>query len=344
MRRYDIQAGPLHYTSTNPDGTTNMAALAVDLDISLAAQSAPMGGSMVRIWGVGATDMLMTPQLLGRQINVSAGMAQGLPLATVQAPHYGLLCAGEITQAYSNWIGTDQNLTLLFVPSPTNLPVTGGPDPGVPSAKIVFNCSKGTSLLQAAVQAMQNAFPGWTINTSSVSKGQSFMAQAALTHYSRSIEDFSHYFIRLTQSPQYGGTSYQGLSIFANNKTIAFVDGPGSDTIQIQGYDLIGQPTYTGPFTIQFKTVMRADIVPYGKNVTLPSTWINSAPSDSALFAPSPILAPGSNLQVNTARHVGSSRQPSGEAWISIFDCTVLTSQNYNANNNPGNADDEGGS
>ena len=103
--------------------------------------------------------MLMTPQLLGRQINVSAGMAQGLPLATVQAPHYGLLCAGEITQAYSNWIGTDQNLTLLFVPSPTNLPVTGGPDPGVPSAKIVFNCSKGDESIAGRRPGNAKCFP-----------------------------------------------------------------------------------------------------------------------------------------------------------------------------------------
>jgi hypothetical protein len=317
-----------------------MSALAVDMDISIAVKSAPVSGAMVRIWGVGIADMMAAQTLMNKPISVSAGMAKGLPLAN--PAQYGLLADGTIFQAYGNWIATDQNLTILFTPGPTSMPETGGPDPAIPSSKIVFNCPKGGNLLQSAVQALQNAFPGYTVSTAAVAKGQGFTSQAALQHYSRTLEDFSNYLVRLSQSPQFGGIAYQGITIFARRGTISLVDGPGSNNIAILGSDLIGQPTWIDPLTIQVKTVMRGDIVPWENTITLPNTWINASGGGSSLFFPTPIMAQGTNLQVIRARHVGSSRQPAGEAWISIFDVCQLGATNLNQDNGAGTQEDDG--
>ncbi len=338
MRRYQITAGGLVYDSA-PGGVVNMSALQVDLDIAVSAKSAPIGNAMVRIWGTGIADMMAAQTLMGKNCTVYGGMATGLPLAN--PAQYGMLASGTIVQAYGNWIATDQNLTIIFAAG-VNLPETGGPDPAIPSQKIVFNCMKGKNLLQAAVQALQNAFPSFSIDQSAVSKGQSFMAQADLQHYSRTIEDFAAYYVRLTQSPQYGGETYQGTTIFVNGTTIALVDGPGINNIEILGQDLIGQPTWIDPLTIQIKTIMRGDIVPFQNTVSLPNTWINASPGDQGIFFPTPVMAQGSNLQVVRARHVGSSRQPAGEAWISIFDVCQPGATNLNQGNNVGNQEDDG--
>src|SRR3974390_1161091 len=165
MRYYkiDIDDGGTVFTSLNGDGSTDPAALQVELDIPVAPYATPAGAGWVRVWGVPLQQIAQTKDLNNKSVKVYGGMAKGLPLANpAQA---GLLVQGTIYPAFGNWIGTDQTLDLI-IPPPFGTSGGQGAPPGGQVANIVHNWKQGTPLSSAIKSALQTAFPTYTVNVS----------------------------------------------------------------------------------------------------------------------------------------------------------------------------------
>jgi hypothetical protein len=102
---------------------------------------------------------------------------------------------------------------------------------------------------------------------------------------------------------------------------------------------LIGNVTWIGPNTVQFKCVMRADIH-FNDVVTLPQNAIVSYGANTQPEINQQTLFQGS-FTIQRIRHVGNYRQASADAWVTIFDATAPVAVNSGApgfvSSEPGN-------
>jgi hypothetical protein len=90
------------YSSFYPNSSrTNPAALNIEFDIPSYNMATPVGQAGLRIWGIGILDLKNAGQYFGKNIQIYAGMAQGLPLANPK--QYGLILEGTIIQVFGNW-------------------------------------------------------------------------------------------------------------------------------------------------------------------------------------------------------------------------------------------------
>lgn len=293
------------------NGQSLPGALNVEFDIPLADFATPNAEAFIRVWGVTIAEIGQANDLRGKNIAVYAGMQKGLPLAN--PTQNGLILQGFINKAFGNWVGTDMTLDLI---------VTAGSSPsGVGSQaqpkNIVHTWKKGTPLSGAISSTLSTAFPGFTAN---VNISPKLILTEDDTGYYQTPTQYAQYIRQLSQ--KIVGGSYQGVRILLKGKTFSVYDGTsqGSPT-QISFLDLVGQPTWIDPLTIQVKTIMRADIS-VGDYVTLPPTVTTTTsggaiPSGSSQRANSIFQG---TFQVGPVRHVGNFRQPTGDAWASIFD------------------------
>lgn len=308
------------------------SALQVELDIPLKAYATPMGGALVRIWGVSlaeiaqSTQLGPTPNADGtldyKNIAIYGGMQKGLPLANpAQA---GLLVEGSIIQAFGNWLGTDQSLDIILAP------VFGtNTDP----KNITFNWLTGTPLADAIRNTLKNAFPKYAEPNIQISPN------LVLNHdepgFYNTIEQFAAYVKQVSISIIGGG--YSGVDIFLSNNKFNVFDGTTSTTPkQIAFQDLIGQPTWIGGGpsgrspVMQFKTVMRGDIS-MGDYIKMPQAFVTNTAAVSTSLTNLRAAFQGSFF-VNEIRHVGNFRQPDGASWVTTFNASPLVQQ---ANQNP---------
>ena len=317
MRYYDIvitdpdNGGAVvkRYTSFL-NGQTLPSALDIEVDVFSFVYASPGGGSFVRVWGIPLSDISISQNLVGMDITVSAGMQKGLPLATpAQA---GVILQGRVYQMLGNWIGTDMTLDIFATPH------TGTVD--VP-ANIVFSCPKGTPLASAVFSTLRVAFPGFT---TSVTINENLTVPYDLNAYYRTLTEFAQW-LKQKSIDILGGT-YPGVDITVIQNRIAVYDNtaaPPTKTVSFN--DLIGQPTWIAPLTIQFKTVMRADIS-VSNLVTLPATLATATPQSLVGTQQRNKLSFSGQYLIQLVRHVGSFRQPTADAWVSIFEATPLLS------------------
>jgi hypothetical protein len=115
--------------------------------------------------------------------------------------------------------------------------------------------------------------------------------------------------------------NYPGVSIVPlPNGGFSVFDGTSTQPSakQINFQDLIGQPTWLEGQLISVKTVMRADFA-VGAPVQLPQTLIqNNAAVFSSLVNLTATFQGGFTVQ--SIRHVGNFRQPSADAWCTVFE------------------------
>ena len=321
-RYYDIQilnptTGALlkRYTSFT-NGKSDPGALKVEMDVMVAAVDEPFGTSYVRVWGIGLKDISQASNLNNANISVSAGMQKGLPLANPQQA--GPIVTGSVAQAFGNWQDTNMTLDLQIRVGSYN------PSPNPPN--LVFNWLKGQPLSTAILDTLQTAYPGSKVSISISPKLTNTETQVGFygsplttstPAANGALVQFGIALRRLTM-PILGG-SYPGVSIKRDGSTFSVYDGtvmPSTKALAFQ--DLIGQVSWNGPGTINFKTVMRSDIsvgdvvkLPQGEVVltTVQSySQYSTIPTFQGLF------------QIKTVRHVGNSRGPSGNDWVTVFD------------------------
>lgn len=293
------------------NGQTDPGALDVLIDVPVYNADAPTGQPYVRIWGIDIKDIGQARNLFNRGIKVYGGMQKGLPLAN--PAQSGLLASGSIIQSFGNWVGVEQTLDILIR--------AGGPTPqpnGLQkSPNLVTNWKAGTSIVDAIRTTLSTAYPasaGFTIN---VRVNHSLVLSHDVAAFHGDLYEFGNY-VRDISRDIVGGTTYPGIQIVRKDQTFTVYDNPGNSH-DIKFFDMIGQPTWVAPFTIQVMCVMRADIS-VGDQITLPKAAVKTTAASWQTYNNRSIQQ-GSFL-VSGVRHVGRYRQPQGEAWVTAIDAT----------------------
>ena len=170
MRYYKITirdpSGVLVQTASSVPGTnatyTSYAnnqslpgALQIELDIPIGTYAQPLGGALVKIWGISQKEISSATQWNPRNVNgelsafsveIEAGFQKGLPLANPK--QRGLILSGIIFQSFGNWLDTEMSIDLIIQP---NFGTTQSPK------NISFKWPALTKLEDAITASMTNA-------------------------------------------------------------------------------------------------------------------------------------------------------------------------------------------
>jgi hypothetical protein len=311
--------------NTNGSGTVNNpAALNIEFDMPVAPYAVPQGFQSIRLWGIGIQQVWQgarlnpnpTAGVLGASFSLTAGMRPGLPLATAAAGQARVIAQGTVYQAFGNWQGVNQTLDIVVQPADLS-----------PSGGISFQWLPGQTLSAALEAALGSAFPGYALNIqiASLVQSQSSVSRAAgypsLSDLAAMIQSQSQL---IGQAQTAGGDSYPGVSIVVVGKQINVFDGTQPQTpVSMAFQDLMGQPTWIGPNTVNWKTVLRGDIQ-VGRQVTfpagLPSAYGLTTQAAAVPGAPSRNRTSfQGNFTVTEVHHFGNFRQPDGDSWTTAF-------------------------
>jgi len=249
-------------------------------------------------------------------------MTEGLPLASLEVPHQGLLASGLILPAFGNWIGTEITLDL-------NLPGGGKEDTklGSPNrpVNLVHNWPANTPLSQTLKQTLQTAFPKMKLN---IQISDNLKLSYNDVGFYNSLAQYANYIQAISMSILGKQKGYNGIKTTVKNNAITMMDTTATtDTISIDYWDLIGQPTWVGANTIQVKTVLRGDIDTTNK-IKLPQTLMSIANPNQILGGGginniSNVSNANTLYQVIAVRHNGKFRQNDGYSWCTTIDASV---------------------
>jgi hypothetical protein len=193
---------------------------------------------------------------------------------------------------------------------------------------ISFDWKAGTPLAQACQVSLQDAFPDMVIDVSKISPN--LVLPNDQPGFYQSLKQIANYLGVVSKS--IGPTTatrrpYSGVNIYVSGNSIIAMDnsGPITNPKQIKFTDLIGQPAWRGLNTINFNVVMRGDLQ-IGDFISLPPTIITSQPQTGARLRQNSVFTGLCQIAGDQAciRHVGSSRQPQGQAWMTTVFATVL--------------------
>lgn len=316
MRYYDIQidGGKSYSSRGNPN------ALNVELDLSVQDADAFMSGTVV-VWGVALEDISSSNNLHNKGITISGGMQPGLPLATAQSAEAGQLMKGRIWQSFGNWVGTEMWLTMVLIPGPPekNPPPPNAPDP--PPKNLTLDWRKGKPLADALKQCISTGLPEWTPN---IKISDKLVAPQDNVGYYSNFKELNNYVRAVSHQIMKGDPKYAGVGICLQQGEVTVHDNTSPPSPkQISFIDLIGQPTWIAPTTIQIKTVMRGDLK-VSDRITLPPTRVVTTADAQSGVTGAPLTFAGT-FQVKTLRHVGNFRQPDGAAWCTVVEAYTAT-------------------
>ena len=317
-------------------GRTNPAALQIELDGGTSNQTDPdSNGAYLRIWGVGLEDLGNAKDFNFLNISVSAGMAKGLPLANPQQA--GVVISGTISQAFGNWIGTEQTLDFIITPGGSSGDAGGSSGGDSGAGNFPFNWPANTPITAAIAQTLSTGLPGieQSIHVSTV-----LVANYDVVGFYTSLKQFADFIDGLSVSLV--GKDYPGITIALNDNAVSVSDGTGISAgslamAQVDGtvtngasaaskliefQSLIGQPTWIGSGVISVKTVLRADIQ-VNDIVTLPPTIANATGAAFPAYSANPsqyaVNFGGGKFQVSQVHHFGNFRQPAADAWATTY-------------------------
>lgn len=290
--------GSLGITSLLPNGQTNPAALQIEFDIPVAPFHAPNGQAIVRIWGIGLQQIGTAFDLNGANIKVYGGMAKGLPLADPKQAN--MLVSGMILQAFGNWVALDQTIDLILSPSVGTIDAP---------MNFVLNWRAGTPLADALSATLKTALPNAvqkiTISPRLVLNHDQPGYYQTLSQLAGVIHDLSTAIVT--------DAEYPGVNITYDGVTVRVTDlsTPPTPTA-IEFKDLIGQPTWIEPNTIQAKLVMRGDLA-LNDIVTLPQGIITTTSAAQTRFQDKTTFS--GNYYISEIHHYGNFRQADAASW-----------------------------
>lgn len=312
-------AGPTFTSFAN--GVNIPGALQLEFDIPVVAFDSPQGNGLIRVWGVGLQMIGQAANLNGAQFTLSAGMQKGLPLANpAQA---GIVVQGSVYQAFGNWQGVNQTLDLI-VQSSDITPLNG----------IAFNWAPGTTLQNALTTTLNQAFPSYKQDIKISSNLQPYNGSTQVGSY-KTLFQFCSYLLGITQAsgqPTYG-PQYPGVQMTIVGSTIKVFDGTQAPTaVQIAFQDLIGQPTWINPGTVNFKTVLRSDIavgstIQFPQGIIAPFALTSAAAAAPNAPARSKTVFQG-QFNVIEVHHFANFRQPDADSWNTTFSAVPIPQLN----------------
>lgn len=270
-----------------------------------------MGNSFVRIWGISLQDIGQASNLNNQNIVIYGGMAKGLPLAIPS--QQGVLAAGIISQAFGNWLGTDQTLDLILM-------ADGGTADN--PKNLVLNWTKGMPLGTALANTFSVAYQGLKQN---ISVNPSLIMPHDVKGFYPTLSSFAQ-FVKSASQSIIGGTTYQGVEIVLSQGAITAFDNNSPKTPKaILFTDLLGQPRWLGPATISVLLVMRGDL-DIGTYITLPQTVVETTNNSLSQYRQGSIFK--GVFCINYMRHVGNFRQPDGASWGTTIQCYPVSGVN----------------
>jgi hypothetical protein len=302
---------------------TNPAALNIEFDMP--QYEANVGGSStsnyIRVWGVGLQDLRAATNFNDQNLELSAGMAEGYPLATPS--QRGLLVKGRILQAFGNWLGTDMTLDFYIVPlgsgsekQPVNYTISG---------------KKGEKMADVIQRTLKTALPPGTKIEITVRSDRTLPADEASPH--TSMYDFAQKVTQLTQKhdDKTGQITDPGVTIVAGHDGIVrATEGdpkrlettPGATDIQFQ--DLLGQVTWAEPGILTAKLVLRGDLH-IGQFLKFPpglSTVTAAAFSEAGTTGrDADNLTFSGTFRISRIHHWGNYRQADAMSWNTTVWC-----------------------
>lgn len=335
MRYYDLTVTPYDKATGLPGSTPfrrwtshqgakfDPAALNIEFDIPVVPFATPTGGQTITIEGISLQDLQQATQFgslvdnagavtqPGMYFSLKAGMTNGLPLANPKQA--GLICAGQIFQSFGNWEGTNMSLSFVIFPGVYSLAYPGN---------FVLNWKKGITLAAALQNCLETAFPSIPVK---VTIGANLVNNFDSIHFTATLEGLAKWVGDWTKA-KYNDE----VHITVQAGTILVYDSTYTPTpIEIQFADLIGQPVWVKPNQMQIKLVMRGDLQ-LGSLIKMPqgfqdfpglvTTYAGSLPS-SLKYA----SAFKGNFVINQMRHIGNSRTPDGQAWVTVINCIPVT-------------------
>ena len=179
-------------------------------------------------------------------------------------------------------------------------------------ANISFNWAKGLPLSQALATTLGAAFPSVKLN---INIDPSLVAPQNMPGYYATLDQFASYINKQSFAVK-NSVGYAGVTISYDHalNTLDVSDGTQQTApIQLNFWDFIGQPTWLGP-AVSFKTPMRADLKT-NKYVSDAGWSQSDHPPNAALITKINSSFQGT-YRVKNARHVGKSREPSADAWV----------------------------
>ena len=303
-------------TSLLPDGTTNPAALNVEIDIEQMPMHVGDQKSFVRIYGLALTDVFrrdLNPDSPGgkyNKIKVSVGMEKGLPLA--DPTQKGMVMSGVIYQAFGNWLGTDMTLDLIIGPDGV-----GSPDQ---PQNYVINWQKGQKISDAISEALKNSPLADLKQKITVSDDRVAKADSMPGYYSTAAQ-LAQWINDNTKGQR--GTNDLGIYVYLDGQTVIVGDtsiNPGGNAKEIKFRDLIGQVTWFSLIEMTCKLVMRGDLDLFGLVKFPQAVPVQTTAAALSGFTPSrdrdtPGIGAGATFQVNRIHHWGNYRQPDAMSW-----------------------------
>lgn len=306
----------------------NTAYLDVELDLSTnGASTQNQGAQLITIRGVTPQMVAQVHTLNNYDIVVYGGFAKGMPLATSMASlGFTPLVKGKVFGAFGNWVGTDIYISLPILPTNGVGVVDGNGTVQFPN--MTLNGKKGEQweavITRSLVQAMPNV--KYVVD---VRKELVLSEDQQGTGYN--LDAMGQLWNKQSMSILGSDPTYQGIGVSWRSGTLYVTDNPksvGSKDVTIKASQLIGNPVWTQPLTLQLMCPMRSDIY-IGDTVTIPQDALYLAPSTAATAqadvanATSAASLSGS-YAVNGIRHLGRSRSPEAAEWSSIYDLTYL--------------------
>ena len=307
------------FSSLRTDGGNNPSALNLEMDAPVVPFHTPQGKCSVRVWGVPLLALSHAANLNGALFELRGGMSAGLPLANpAQA---GLIVTGQIFQAFGNWQGVNQTLDLVMFPAAAS-----------EQLDIAFQWNAGEPLSTALRATFAQAFPGFS---ASVAVSENLTTRTPERGHWTTLAQFAKYVNRVTRviGQKSLGANYGGVYITVQGTTVQAFDSVGvvrPVVTQLAFQDFIGQPTWIGPTTINYKNVMRADIavgsfVRFPAGIVSPYALTTAAAAYPNAPARSKIVFDG-KFQVVEVHHFGNFRQADPDSWVTTFNA-VATSQ-----------------
>lgn len=302
------------YTSLKPDGSVDGGALKLELDVQEFAYGIPGSPSHIKVSGVNFADIRQANNLAtanskpgnprGANVTLLAGMSKGLPLAN--PGQSGLILAGQVQQCWGNWQGRETSLELV---------VTSKQFTRDQPANLSFNWEKGQTLQDAVTRTLTTAYPG-AIITGSFSS--TLVYTETQPGFYQTLEQFAAYVLAASQSVILT-EGYLGAQIRATPTGFELFDGSTLKSPKaISFLDLIGQPTWLDILTLQARVVMRADLS-VNDMVTLPA-GTNPIGTENNYAQNRNKASFQGTFMVKNIRHLGDSRQPSADSWVTVLD------------------------
>ena len=302
---------PVRTWSSHPNGIYNPAALQIEFDALIGPYGTPSGASTITVYGIPLQDLTQAQQFAGMTLELKAGMRAGLPL--VNPAQAGTILKGLVYQSFGNWEGTEQTLDFVIIPgSYTN------DDPG----GIVLNWRAGTQLSAALQQAFSVAYPSLQV---SMNISGDLVQNHEGIHICGTLDELAQLIGDLTE-----GVFDNRVQIGIQAGKILVWDGSYSPSpVKLAFTDLIGQPTWIGLKTIQFKAVMRADLQ-MGGIITMPQGLQNQPGLVTTTQAAYPSTIKyqttfQNNFIVQELRQIGNFRSSDAGQWVTIINAVTQT-------------------